>query len=340
MMRGIDMLARVSRCGGVIEAVRMCRESYPSRYSHQDFYGTFNCLCPGAQGGDMKQAVAAMLQQLRVEPAKFRLGKTMVLLKREVVDNMESMRAKLLGGRAMVLQNTVRRFIAKQELAQKRDIRRKYSGCVKLQSICRRTITRAKYVRMVQAVRLQERKRREEEERKRQEEAAQRNASTAQKASIAQQQQEEQVRIQKTSQAQIPQTVLPRVALCTKCTRALIFWTSCQHRRKPLAPLSCRALPTASRRMTMPKMRLWAISRTKRRSLRRKICSLGSRPRVGLSRSRTMRRRCRLCVSASRCIMRPSMGSGEGCVRAGVYAVCMCVCVGGELRGTDGAIIY
>jgi myosin heavy subunit len=250
------MLACVSRCGGVIEAVRMCRESFPSRYSHQDFYGTFNCLCPGAQGGDMKQAVASMLQQLRVEPAKFRLGKTMVLLKREVVDTMEGMRAKLLGGRAMVLQNTVRRFIAKQELAQKRDIRRKYSGCVKLQSICRRTITRAKYVRMVQAVRLQERKRREEEERKRQEEAAQRNATTAQKAAIAQQQQEEQVRIQKASQAQILQTLLPRVVLYTKCTRALTFGSSWRRRRKPLAPLSCRALPTAIRRMTMPKMRL------------------------------------------------------------------------------------
>ena len=311
----------------------MCRESFPSRYSHQDFYGTFNCLCPGAQGGDMKQAVASMLQQLRVEPAKFRLGTTMVLLKREVVDNMESMRAKLLGGRAMVLQNSVRRFIAKQELAQKRDIRRKYSGCVKLQSICRRTITRAKYVRMVQAVRLQERKRREEEERKRQEEAAQRNATTAQKAAMAQQQQEEQVRIQKASQAQIPQTLLPRVALYTKCTRALTFGSSWRRRRKPLAPLSCRALPTASRRMTMPKMRLWAISRTKRRRLRRKICSLGSRPRVGLSHSRTMRRQCRLCVSASRCTMLPNMGSGGECVPACMRfaCVCVCVCVCGEL---------
>ena len=189
-------------CGGVIEAVRMCRESYPSRYSHQDFYGTFNCLCPGVQGGDIKQAVSGMLQQLKVEPSKFRLGKTMALLKREVVDNMERMRAQLVGGRAMVLQNTVRRFIARQELVKKRDIRRKYMSCVKLQSICRRTITRAKYVRMVQAVRLQERKRREEEERKRREEEALRNATEAQKAAAAQQAVEEQVRIQKASTAQ------------------------------------------------------------------------------------------------------------------------------------------
>jgi myosin-5 len=187
------------RCGGVIEAVRMCRESYPSRYTHQDFFGTFNCLCQNVQGADYRQKVGFMLQHLKVEASKFRLGKTMVLLKREVVDNMERMRAQLLGGRAMVLQNTVRCFIAKLELANKRDLRHKYQAVVNLQSICRRTITRAKYVRMVQAVRLQERKRREEEERKRQEEDAIRNAaSSAQRVALQQQHEEaEQARITK-----------------------------------------------------------------------------------------------------------------------------------------------
>jgi myosin-5 len=34
------------RCGGVIEAVRMCRESYPSRYPHEEFITTFSTICP------------------------------------------------------------------------------------------------------------------------------------------------------------------------------------------------------------------------------------------------------------------------------------------------------
>jgi hypothetical protein len=95
----------------------------------------------------------------------------MILLKREVVDNMERMRAKLLGGRAIALQSTVRNFLAKMELRKKRENRRKYLGVVHLQSSFRRTLTRAKYIRMLQAVRMQEKKR-EEEERKRQQEAA------------------------------------------------------------------------------------------------------------------------------------------------------------------------
>ncbi len=34
------------RCGGVIEAVRMCRESYPSRFPHEEFITTFSSICP------------------------------------------------------------------------------------------------------------------------------------------------------------------------------------------------------------------------------------------------------------------------------------------------------
>ena len=34
------------RCGGVIEAVRMCRESYPSRFPHEEFIASFSSICP------------------------------------------------------------------------------------------------------------------------------------------------------------------------------------------------------------------------------------------------------------------------------------------------------
>ena len=53
--------------------------------------------------------------------------------------------------------------MAVRELVAKRLIRAKYSSIVKLQSVIRRVITRSKYTRMVQAVRMQERKRQEEE---------------------------------------------------------------------------------------------------------------------------------------------------------------------------------
>ena len=87
----------------------------------------------------------------------------MILLKREAVDKMEKERARLLAGRAIVVQSAARRLLAKLELKKKREIRRRYASVIKLQSICRRGLTRSKYSRMVQAVRMQERKRQEEE---------------------------------------------------------------------------------------------------------------------------------------------------------------------------------
>ena len=51
------------RCGGVIEAVRMCRESYPSRTTHQQFVNTFLCVIPGVQEvpNDPKGTILAMV---------------------------------------------------------------------------------------------------------------------------------------------------------------------------------------------------------------------------------------------------------------------------------------
>ena len=111
----------------------------------------------------------------------------MILLKREAVDKMEKERARLLAGRAIVVQSAARRLLAKLELKKKREIRRRYASVIKLQSICRRGLTRSKYSRMVQAVRMQERKRQEEEAaRKAAEAKAQAEAAAAARAAGSQ----------------------------------------------------------------------------------------------------------------------------------------------------------
>mmetsp|Transcript_42106 Transcript_42106/g.99940 ORF Transcript_42106/g.99940 Transcript_42106/m.99940 type:complete len:1472 (-) Transcript_42106:191-4606(-) len=175
------------RCGGVIEAVRMSRESYPSRFAHQDFIGTFTCICPQAVAAtqDPKSACLAMMKHMKIDPKKFRLGSTMILLKREVVDSMEKERARLLGGRAIVLQATARTFLARAELSRKREARLRHEKILLLQSTCRRSITRMKYSRMVQAMRLQEKKKREEAERKKKEEEDKKRQAAAQAQAAA-----------------------------------------------------------------------------------------------------------------------------------------------------------
>uniref|UniRef100_A0A7S0QMA7 Myosin motor domain-containing protein n=1 Tax=Cryptomonas curvata TaxID=233186 RepID=A0A7S0QMA7_9CRYP len=195
------------RCGGVIEAVRMCRESYPSRYTHEEFIGTFSCICPEVAGrqvqnkDEARRVCLAMVQAMKVQDRQYRLGSSMILLKREIIDEMERRRALLLGGRAVVLQNTVRRYVATVELAKKRENRRKFLSVVRIQAILRRTMTRSKYMRMVQAVRLQEKKRLEEEARKKlEEERARANQLLAQQ----QQQQQSMEQPQQPVQQQPP----------------------------------------------------------------------------------------------------------------------------------------
>ena len=152
------------RCGGVIEAVRMARESYPTRLLHAEFVGTFAVICPGLQrGGDARATCMSIIKHMQIPDKQYRLGHTMILLKRDAVDRMEKERARLLGGRAIIVQSAARRLLAKIELGKKRQMRARYASVVKLQSICRRGLTRAKYSRMVQAVRMQERKRQDEE---------------------------------------------------------------------------------------------------------------------------------------------------------------------------------
>jgi len=140
------------RCGGVIEAVRMCRESYPSRFKHEEFVNTFSCCMKnGTPSGDSKAQCQAMANELKFDPKHFRLGKTMILLKREVIDMLEKKRGEMLGSRAVCLQNTLRRYLARAELGHKRENRRKYSSVVRLQAVFRRQHSRRVYIEKILA---------------------------------------------------------------------------------------------------------------------------------------------------------------------------------------------
>jgi myosin heavy subunit len=93
------------RCGGVIEAVRMARESYPTRMLHAEFVGSFSVVCPGLQrSSDARATCLAIVKAQQIPDKQYRLGSTMILLKREAVDKMEKERGRLLAGRAIVVQ--------------------------------------------------------------------------------------------------------------------------------------------------------------------------------------------------------------------------------------------
>ena len=74
------------RCGGVIEAIRMARSGFPCRFPHEEFTRTYApFLCPDvASALPARSKCLACFKELRAPSGHFAVGKTLVLMRREV----------------------------------------------------------------------------------------------------------------------------------------------------------------------------------------------------------------------------------------------------------------
>jgi myosin heavy subunit len=99
-----------------------------------------------------KRMCLAMVQSLKLQERQYRLGSSLILLKREVVDEMEKKRGLLLVEYAITLQRTVRRYVSLSLHEKKKDLRRNFQSILKLQSIFRRSMARPKYAKILEAV--------------------------------------------------------------------------------------------------------------------------------------------------------------------------------------------
>ena len=147
------------RCGGVIEAMRMARASFPRRYSHDDFAGTYvQFLCPDISSAlPARSKCLACFKALRSTPGHFAVGKTLVLMRREVLDEAERRRGQVLYTHAVSIQSAARVLTARSLLHRRRREREELqnqSFCIlKVQAVLRRTKVRLQYMRMVSIAR-------------------------------------------------------------------------------------------------------------------------------------------------------------------------------------------
>jgi len=138
------------RCGGVIEAVRMARESYPMRLPHGDFMGSFSVIVPEGVGGDPKAACLKIVTQMKLPGKQFKLGSSMILLKQDAMEALEKEKQRLLAGRAISLQSSVRITLAKLVLEEKREARLRYVSIIQLQLAIRRCQRRTEFFNEIQ----------------------------------------------------------------------------------------------------------------------------------------------------------------------------------------------
>jgi myosin heavy subunit len=105
-----------------------------------------------SNSGEAKKVCLAMVQSLKVEEKKYRLGSSLILLKREVVDDMEKRRGLLLVRHTIVIQNLIRQYMAKAIFEKKLSLRRNLQSVLNLQTILRRSIAQRKYADMLGVV--------------------------------------------------------------------------------------------------------------------------------------------------------------------------------------------
>ena len=101
------------RCGGVIEAVRMARESFPSRSSFESFCQSYvSMLCPDiAKSLPAKSKCLACMKVLGADPSTYFIGKSMILLRKEAFEILDRRRLELVKVFAARLQGFVRRAV-------------------------------------------------------------------------------------------------------------------------------------------------------------------------------------------------------------------------------------
>ncbi|KAL9185115.1 hypothetical protein ACHAXT_002892 [Thalassiosira profunda] len=138
------LIADQLRCAGVIEAVRVSRLGYPTRYTQNQFIARYRTLgkrlkkkSTNKKYNPTKALVHSIAQRLKDQPeGGIQIGKTKVFLKREAYDAIEKKRRESVSTAAVVVQSAARGFLCRKSLVKA------LRSVVVVQSFVRRLLAR------------------------------------------------------------------------------------------------------------------------------------------------------------------------------------------------------
>ncbi|XP_051129852.1 myosin-6-like isoform X2 [Andrographis paniculata] len=127
------------RCGGVLEAIRISCAGFPTRKAFDEFISRFKILAPSAVKGsnDPINACRKLLEKANLQG--YQVGKTKVFLRAGQMAELDSLRSKVLGRSASVIQRKVRSYLARKKFIALR------ISAIDIQMICRGQIARHIY---------------------------------------------------------------------------------------------------------------------------------------------------------------------------------------------------
>merc|ERR1711887_437119 len=98
------------QCNGVLAGIAICRKGFPNKMLYPEFKGRYNILAAGlvAKAKNDKAAAKAVLDFIKLEPEKYRLGHTKVFFRAGILGYMEEVREDRIGAVLSWLQSQAR----------------------------------------------------------------------------------------------------------------------------------------------------------------------------------------------------------------------------------------
>ncbi|KAF9608924.1 hypothetical protein IFM89_012092 [Coptis chinensis] len=156
MFENVNIMQQL-RCGGVLEAIRICSAGYPSRRVFNEFLKRYGVLAPDVLKGNYDERNACVVILETKGFAGFQMGKTKVFLRARQLAELDAWRTLELDNTAKAIQRRIRTHIARNQFSSLR----KATICV--QALWRRRLARNSFVDMkreASAIKLQKNLRR------------------------------------------------------------------------------------------------------------------------------------------------------------------------------------
>jgi len=98
------------QCNGVLAGIAICRKGFPNKMLYPEFKSRYNILAAGlvAKAKNDKAAAGAVLNFIKLDPEKFRLGHTKVFFRAGILGYMEEVREDRIGMVLSYLQSQAR----------------------------------------------------------------------------------------------------------------------------------------------------------------------------------------------------------------------------------------
>jgi len=105
-----ELIMHQYQCNGVLAGIAICRLGFPNKMLYPDFKARYNILAAGAvaKAKNDKSAAGAVMDVIKLEKEKFRLGHTKVFFRAGILGFMEEVREDKIGSVLALLQAQAR----------------------------------------------------------------------------------------------------------------------------------------------------------------------------------------------------------------------------------------